>query len=229
MARAKQAKSAGEGTPDAITLLKADHRQVEDWFGQFEKARDADRKQKLATQICNALKVHTTIEEEIFYPAFKEAGNRGEDAQLYFEAKEEHRAAGEMVLPDLLKTAPDSDEFGARAKVLKELIEHHAREEEREMFPRARELFDAAELRDLGQRMMERKESLLSGAGAGAALKRAGQGMVGAVASLVGAGDEGEEAAERGLGSRRGGSGSSGNGSRPPRSSSQRGASRARS
>ena len=63
--RSRSTRDDSRRTPDAIALLKADHRQVEDWFSQFEKARDDDRKQRLATQICNALKVHTTIEEEI--------------------------------------------------------------------------------------------------------------------------------------------------------------------
>ena len=71
MERAKTDKTGSSSREkDAIALLKADHRQVEEWFEQFEKARNVDRKQELATRICNALTVHTTIEEEIFYPAF---------------------------------------------------------------------------------------------------------------------------------------------------------------
>ena len=193
---------------NAIQLLKQDHKTVRELLTELESTtrRASKRRVELLTRLAREIDVHTRIEEEIFYPAFKAAGDRSDDSRLYFEAKEEHRAAGEMVLPDLLKTAPDSEEFGGRAKVLKEMIEHHAREEEREMFPRARELFSAAELRELGERMMERKESLLAGAGAGAALKRAGQGMVGAVASLMGAGEDDEEeldAGERGLSSRK--------------------------
>ena len=80
---------------------------------------------------------------------------------MYFEALEEHRAAGELVLPDLEKTNVTSDQFGGRAKVLKELVEHHADEEEKEMFPRARKLLDAATLADLGQQMQARKQELL--------------------------------------------------------------------
>ena len=83
---------------------------------------------------------------------------------MYFEALEEHRAAGDLVLPDLLKTAITSDQFGGRAKVLKELIEHHADEEEKEMFPRARKLLDTATLAELGQRMQARKQELLKAA-----------------------------------------------------------------
>src|SRR5690349_2318230 len=83
MARAKAKESSGGKAQDAIALLKADHRQVEEWFEQFEKARDDNRKQELATNICNALKVHTTIEEEIFYPAFLEATD---DTDTHHEA-----------------------------------------------------------------------------------------------------------------------------------------------
>src|SRR5689334_6125151 len=87
MARSKQSN-------DAIALLKADHRQVEEWFAQFEKARDDERKQELAKKICNALKVHTTIEEEIFYPAFLEATD---DVDIHHEAELEHEGAKNLI------------------------------------------------------------------------------------------------------------------------------------
>ena len=209
---------------NAIQLLKQDHKTVRGLLSDLEATtrRALKRRGELLAKVAREIDVHTRIEEEIFYPAFKQAGDRGEDAKLYHEAREEHRAAGEMVLPDLLKTAPDSEEFGGRAKVLKELVEHHAREEEREMFPRARQLLTAAQLRELGERMMERKQELL--AGSVAAVKRAGQGLVGAVSSLVGSDDE-VDAAERGLRS------SGDGGRRPPRASSgsRSGAGRARS
>ena len=209
---------------NAIQLLKQDHKTVRGLLSDLEATtrRALKRRGELLAKVAREIDVHTRIEEEIFYPAFKQAGDRGEDAKLYHEAREEHRAAGEMVLPDLLKTAPDSEEFGGRAKVLKELVEHHAREEEREMFPRARQLLTAAQLRELGELMMERKQELL--AGSMAAVKRAGQGLVGAVSSLVGSDDE-DDAAERGLRS------SGDGGRRPPRASSgsRSGAGRARS
>src|ERR1041384_994713 len=100
MARANsKSKSKSASKPqasksqDAIALLKADHRQVEEWFEQFEKARDDDRKQTLATKICSALKVHTQIEEEIFYPAFLEAT---EDKDMHHEAVVEHDGAKKL-------------------------------------------------------------------------------------------------------------------------------------
>ena len=82
------------------------------------------------------------------------------DAKMYFEALEEHRAAGELVLPDLLKTEVDSEKFSGRVKVLKELFEHHADEEEKEMFKRARALMSKKALEELGEQMAQRKVEL---------------------------------------------------------------------
>ena len=149
---------------DAIELLKQDHEKVRKLLGQLADTtnRAVKTRSELLEEIGTELRVHTQIEEEIFYPAFKEAGKKSEDHKLYFEALEEHRAAGELVLPDLEKTDVESDAFGGRAKVLKELVEHHADEEEEEMFPRARELMDKAQLKALGEQMKERKEALLA-------------------------------------------------------------------
>ena len=156
MARAKQAKSAGAGTPDAITLLKADHRQVEDWFGQFEKARDANRKQMLATQICNALKVHTTIEEEIFYPAFLDAT---EEKDIHHEAEVEHDGAKKLIA-EIEASSPDDDYFEAKVSVLSEMIKHHVKEEEGPggMFSKSRD--SDMDLDELGQQLAARKAEL---------------------------------------------------------------------
>lgn len=149
---------------DAITLLKDDHKMVRKLLDELEKStvRAAKRRTTLLAKIATNLKAHTAIEEEIFYPAFKEAGRKSDDDKMYFEALEEHRAAGELVLPDLLKTDPASEKFSGRAKVLKELVEHHADEEEKEMFARAKKILSKAELADLGEKMEQRKEELLS-------------------------------------------------------------------
>ena len=112
------------------------------------------------SQIRLNLKAHTTIEEEIFYPAFKQAGEK-EEAKMYYEALEEHRAAGDLVLPDLLNTAPESDQFSGRAKVLKELIEHHVKEEEEQMFKEAKKLLSKDELNELGKQLEQRKAQLV--------------------------------------------------------------------
>lgn len=162
---------------DAIQLLKADHDKVRQLFTQLTDT--THRAEKTRTQLLEKirleLEVHTQIEEEIFYPAFREAGKKGDDEELYFEALEEHRAAGDLVLPDLLATDVTSDQFGGRAKVLKELVEHHADEEESEMFPRVRELMDKDTLRDLGERMLARKEELMAQDGAQLAAMRSGR------------------------------------------------------
>ncbi len=151
---------------DAIKLLKADHAEMRDLLSELESttSRGVKKRQQLIAEIEAKLKAHTTIEEEIFYPAFREAGQKSDDDKMYFEALEEHRAAGELVLPDLEKTNVTSDQFGGRAKVLKELVEHHADEEEKEMFPRAKKLLNRDELAELGERLEARKEELLASA-----------------------------------------------------------------
>ena len=148
---------------DAITLLKTDHKEVRALLGALEETttRAVKKRQTLLAEIEMNLSAHTTIEEEIFYPAFREAGQKSDDNKMYFEALEEHRAAGDLVLPDLLKTDPATDNFSGRAKVLKELVEHHADEEEKEMFPRAKKLLAKAELVALGERMEQRKRELI--------------------------------------------------------------------
>jgi hemerythrin-like domain-containing protein len=149
---------------DAITLLKDDHKLVRRLLEDLEKttARGERKRRDLLSRIAANLKAHTTIEEEIFYPAFKEAGQKSDDDKMYFEALEEHRAAGDLVLPDLLNTEVTSEKFSGRAKVLKELVEHHADEEEKEMFPRAKKLLSRDELSELGERLQQRKAELLS-------------------------------------------------------------------
>jgi hemerythrin-like domain-containing protein len=105
------------------------------------------------------VKIHSQIEEEIFYPAFRDAAQKRDDRELYYEAKEEHHVV-DLVMPEVRDTESDAAEFAAKTKVLKELIEHHAGEEEKEMFPKARKLFDRAELRELGDRLRTRKKEL---------------------------------------------------------------------
>ena len=148
---------------DAISLLKDDHKKVKALLTELADTTNRAEKTRpdLLARIALELKAHTTIEEEIFYPAFKEAGKNSDDGKMFFEAMEEHRAAGDLVLPDLLGTDVQSDQFGGRAKVLKELIEHHANEEEKDMFPRARELLGKDELVELGARMQARKDQLM--------------------------------------------------------------------
>ena len=148
---------------DAIALLKADHRQVEEWFGQFESTRSDDRKQRLAQQCCQALKVHTRIEEEIFYPAFLEAT---QEEDIHHEAEVEHNGAKRLIA-EIEASGPDDDYFDAKVKVLSEMIKHHVNEEEKRdgMFAKARK--SDMDLEALGERLAARKAELMEGAGGG--------------------------------------------------------------
>jgi hemerythrin-like domain-containing protein len=149
---------------DAIKLLTEDHKTVRAHLDELAETtpRALKTRAELLDKIRVELKAHTTIEEEIFYPAFQSHGKKGDDDKMYFEALEEHRAAGDLVLPDLLGTAVDSEQFSGRAKVLKELVTHHADEEEKEMFPRAKALLSSEELADLGEKMAARKVELVA-------------------------------------------------------------------
>jgi hemerythrin superfamily protein len=156
MAAKKRKASAQPARPDAIALLKADHRQVEDWFEQFSKSRTASRKQQLAAQICAALTVHTKIEEEIFYPAFLEAT---EDKDLHHEAVVEHDGAKKLIA-EIEKMNAGDDYFEAKVTVLSEMIKHHVKEEEQPggMFAEARK--SDMDLKELGQQLLARKQEL---------------------------------------------------------------------
>ncbi len=147
---------------NAINLLKADHKKVKGLLEDLESTteRGAKKRKKLLDQIETELKVHTSIEEEIFYPAFRDAVRKKEDREMYFEALEEHHVV-KGVLPEMKDTDPASEEFGAKSKVLKELVTHHAKEEEKEMFPAAKKVLSDDELEQLGERMQARKEQLL--------------------------------------------------------------------
>jgi hypothetical protein len=143
---------------DAIALLKADHRKVEDLFGKFEAAKGAAKKQTLVQQICSELSVHTAIEEEIFYPACKGKIDDG----LLDEAYVEHDGA-KVLITELLAGVPDEDFYDAKVKVLSEQIEHHVHEEEKRsdgMFSQARAA--GLDMNELGARMSARKEALLA-------------------------------------------------------------------
>lgn len=147
---------------DAIALLKADHRKVEDLFAKFESAADG-KKSAIAMQICNELKIHTIIEEEVFYPALK-----GKiEAETYTEAYVEHDGA-KVLINDIVASSPEDEFFDAKVKVLSEEIKHHVHEEEARsegMFAQAREAgVDLIGLRDA---MLARKQELMANAEAG--------------------------------------------------------------
>jgi hemerythrin-like domain-containing protein len=146
---------------NALELLKEDHQKVKKLLNELTETttRAVRTRPQLLADIEHELKVHTRIEEEIFYPAFKAAGG-SDHKEMNFEALEEHRAVDELVLPDLKNTDPTSEQFSGRAKVLKELVEHHADEEEEEMFKMAKKALSDEELRSLGERMSARKQEL---------------------------------------------------------------------
>jgi hemerythrin superfamily protein len=160
MATKKSSKSSKRG-PDAIALLKEDHKKVKGLLGDLEKSsmRGGPRAQKLVAQIDKELTIHSQIEEEIFYPAFRDAVTTKDDKKMYYEAKEEHHVV-KLVLPEVEQDDMALEEFAAKCKVLKELVEHHADEEEKEMFPEARKALSRAELQDLGDQLAARKKEL---------------------------------------------------------------------
>lgn len=163
-ARAKSARAGGtrrrgsQAPNDAIALLKADHRAVEGLFQQFEKARTGDRKRDLATKVCDALRVHAQIEEEIFYPAFYEATD---DDEIHHEAIVEHDGAKKLIA-EIEASGPEDEYYDARVTVLSEMIKHHVKEEEQSdgMFAKARR--SGMDLVTLGERLAERKAEIES-------------------------------------------------------------------
>jgi hemerythrin-like domain-containing protein len=151
-------------TINAITLLKEDHKTARGLLDKLEATteRAGESREKLLARIEQELKIHTTIEEEIFYPAYKAAVSKREDTKLYHEALEEHHVV-DNVMAEIKASDSGSEEFSAKAKVLKDLVEHHAEEEEKQMFPRARRAMETSELQELGAQMAERKKEMQAG------------------------------------------------------------------
>jgi hypothetical protein len=148
---------ATEGKQDATHLLMEDHREVEALFEKFEKASGDGRKEKLARQICTELKVHSMIEEEIFYPALR--GKISDDD--LDEAYVEHDGA-KVLINEIEAGGPDDEFYDAKVKVLQEQIEHHVEEEEKSrgnLFQQARAT--DVDLEALGEQMAARKAELL--------------------------------------------------------------------
>lgn len=139
---------------NAIDLLKADHERVKGILSQLSESTERALKKRveLIGKLEMEITIHTRLEEEVLYPAYKKAGGKEQDI-MYYEAKEEHRTVDSLVLPDLKVTDPSTPEFAGRVKVVKELLEHHIEEEETEMFPQAKKLLGKATLEELGQQM----------------------------------------------------------------------------
>jgi Hemerythrin HHE cation binding domain len=141
--------------PDAVTMLKDDHKRVDGMFKQFDKMKtDGEEKRALVNMICKELKIHTTVEEEIFYPAVREAIR---DDDLMDEADVEHESA-KALIAQLECMRPGDDHYDAKVTVLGEYIRHHVREEHEEMFPKARKA--KVDLKALGAEIAARKERL---------------------------------------------------------------------
>lgn len=142
---------------DAIELLTQQHRQVTELVERFEDTESTQERQELATQVIAELRAHTTIEEEIFYPAAREAGDKLEDEIL--EDLEEHHVV-EVVLDELEGMEPGDERFAAKFVVASELVDHHVEEEEQELFPNVSRLLGEDRLRELGSAMQQRYEEL---------------------------------------------------------------------
>ena len=148
------ARKAPSKSKDAIAILRADHTLVSGLFAEYEKTRSVPKKKALVAQICTELSVHAQVEEEIFYPAVKAALR---DKELVPEATVEHATLKDLIA-QVESKEPDGEMFDAKIKVLSEYVKHHVKEEQNEMFPKARAT--ALDLADLGQRILARKEEI---------------------------------------------------------------------
>lgn len=145
---------------NALELLINDHREVRRLFKEYEKIHHkaaAEDKQELADEICNEFLMHADIEEQIFYPAVREAIR---DDELIDEAEVEHQSARDLV-EQIRAMSPDDELYDAKVQVLGEQIEHHVHEEETEMFPKVKKA--KLDLDAMGQEMMQAKEAARSG------------------------------------------------------------------
>ena len=151
----------GSDTEDAVSLLTADHEKVKGLFKQFEETKDLTdqrslkKRQRIVAEACRELTIHTTVEDEIFYPAVRAAI---EDDDLMNEAKVEHDGA-KVLIGQLEKMNAKDEMFGAKFTVLAEYVTHHIKEEHAEMFPKARK--SDLDLAALGEQMLARKRELM--------------------------------------------------------------------
>ena len=162
MARSTQDPST-DSPRDAIALLKQDHRTVSALFDEFEKA-DEDEQSAIAQLVCQLLTIHAQIEEEILYPAAKEAlsAEGEEEGEMVYEAEVEHATAKDLIAK-IEDMGEQDEEYNATVKVLSEYIKHHVKEEENEMFPALKKT--ELDLKELGSRLFERKQQLMTAMG----------------------------------------------------------------
>ena len=154
---AKKPSSKESEHKEATAILRADHKLVSKLFADYEKADSSEEKKSIADEICTELTIHAQVEEEIFYPAVKEALG---DTELVPEATVEH-ATLKNLIAEVQTAGLDQEMFDARIKVMSEYVKHHVKEEQDEMFPKARESKDL-DMVELGAQIMQRKEELMA-------------------------------------------------------------------
>ena len=157
-ATAKKVVSISGKAKDAVRLLRADHKLVDELFDQFESARSSKKKQEIAMEICTELTIHAQIEEEIFYPAAQEALK---DKTLVPEAQVEHETL-KYLIGQIKDESPESELWEAKVKVLSEYVKHHVKEEQNEMFPKVKAT--KLDLLALGEKLEARKAELKAAA-----------------------------------------------------------------
>lgn len=157
-AKKKKAPAKQPARPrDATALLRADHKLVSDLFEQFESTRSSAKKKQIVAQICTELTIHAQVEEEIFYPAVQAALK---DDELVPEARVEHESL-KMLISQVEGVEPRDEMYDARVKVMSEYVKHHVKEEQNEMFPKAKSA-RKLDLVELGERIAARKEELMA-------------------------------------------------------------------
>ena len=155
MATAKKlTRESAPKAKEATSLLRADHKLVNDLFAEYEKSRSNVRKKQIVSMICKELTIHAQIEEEIFYPAVKQALK---DKELIPEATVEHATLKDLIA-QVKDVEPDGEIFDAKIKVLSEYVKHHVKEEQNEIFPKAKE--SSLDLIEIGAQLAERKAEL---------------------------------------------------------------------
>ena len=143
---------------EATAMLRADHKLVSELFEQYEKSRSTAKKKELVAQICKELTVHAQVEEEIFYPAVKAALK---DHELIPEASVEHATLKDLIA-QVEGLEPDGEMFDAKIKVMSEYVKHHVKEEQNEIFPKARAT--RLDMVELGAQIDARKQELMAAA-----------------------------------------------------------------
>lgn len=141
---------------EATAMLRADHKLVSELFEQYEKSRSTAKKKELVAQICKELTVHAQVEEEIFYPAVKAALK---DHELIPEASVEHATLKDLIA-QVEGVEPDGEMFDAKIKVMSEYVKHHVKEEQNEIFPKARAT--RLDMTELGAQISARKQALMA-------------------------------------------------------------------